>query len=119
MALFIPFVIFGETPFTILVFILGTIGLHELLKMKGRKLWSVPGLISLLALYAFMTPNDWALHLFDWTGYTKVEIAFIAVVLLLIHTVVVKNSFTFDDAAFAILGTLYVGMGFFYLIETR
>lgn len=119
MALFIPFVIFGETPFTILVFILGTIGLHELLKMKGRTLWSVPGLISLLALYAFMTPNDWALHLFDWTGYTKVEIAFIAVVLLLIHTVVVKNSFTFDDAAFAILGTLYVGMGFFYLIETR
>lgn len=118
-ALFIPFVIYGGTPFTILVFILGTIGMHELLKMKGRTLWSVPGLISLLALYAFMLPGDWAQKLVEWTGYTKVEIVFIAVILLLIHTVVVKNSFTFDDAAFAILGTLYVGMGFLYLIETR
>jgi phosphatidate cytidylyltransferase len=48
-----------------------------------------------------------------------VEFAFIAVILLLIHTVVVKNSFTFDDAAFAILGTLYIGVGFYYFIETR
>ncbi|TAA67488.1 phosphatidate cytidylyltransferase [Planococcus salinarum] len=118
-AFFIPFVIFGGTPFTILVLIMGTIGFQELLKMKGRTLWSVPGLISLLALYAFMVPNDWSLEIFQLTGYTKVEFAFIAVILLLIHTVVVKNSFTFDDAAFAMLGTLYVGMGFLYLIETR
>lgn len=118
-ALFLPFVIYGETPFTILVFVLGTIGFQELLKMKGRTLWSVSGLISLLALYAFMMPNEWAQQVHDWIGYTKVEIAFIAVILLLIHTVVVKNSFTFDDAAFAILGALYVGMGFLYLIETR
>ncbi|MFD1030976.1 phosphatidate cytidylyltransferase [Metaplanococcus flavidus] len=119
MAFFIPFVVFGGTPFTILVLILGTIGFQELLKMKGRTLWSVPGLISLLALYAFMMPGEWTLQVSEWTGYTKVEFAFIAVILLLIHTVIVKNSFTFDDAAFAILGTLYVGMGFLYLIETR
>lgn len=87
--------------------------------MKGRTLWSVPGLISLLALYSFMMPGEWTRQITALTGYTKVEFAFIAVILLLIHTVIVKNSFTFDDAAFAILGTLYVGMGFLYLIETR
>lgn len=118
-ALFIPFVIIGGIPFTLLVYLMATIGFHELLKMKGRSLWSIPGLISLLALYAFMMPKDWAEQVFQWTGYAKVEIAFLAVILLLIHTVVVKNSFTFDDAAFAILGTLYVGIGFLYLIETR
>ena len=87
--------------------------------MKGRSLWSIPGLISLVALYAFMLPDNWAAQLFEWTGYVKLEFAFIAVILLLIHTVIVKNSFTFDDAAFAMLGALYVGIGFFYMMETR
>lgn len=118
-ALFIPFVIIGGIPFILLTYALATIGLQELLKMKGRTLWSIPGLISLIALYAFMLPDKWAIELTEMTGYVKVEIAFLAVILLLIHTVVVKNSFTFDDAAFAILGTLYVGIGFYYLIETR
>lgn len=87
--------------------------------MKGRTLWSIPGLISLFGLYAFMLPDQWAAQIYEWTGYIKVEFAFLAVILLLIHTVVVKNSFTFDDAAFAVLGTLYLGMGFYYTIETR
>lgn len=87
--------------------------------MKGRSIWSIPGLISLIALYAFMLPGAWAEQIYQWTGYIKVEFAFMAVILLLIHTVVVKNSFTFDDAAFAVLSTLYVGIGFFYMNETR
>ncbi|MDN5710628.1 MAG: phosphatidate cytidylyltransferase [Planococcus sp. (in: firmicutes)] len=118
-ALFIPFVIIGGIPFILLVYVLATIGFQELLKMKGRSLMSVPGLISLVALYAFMLPGDWSQQVYEWTGYLKVEFVFMAVILLLIHTVIVKNSFTFDDAAFAILGTLYVGLGFYYLIETR
>jgi phosphatidate cytidylyltransferase len=118
-ALFIPFVIYGGLPLTILLYGLATVGLQELLNMKGRSLLSIPGLISLIALYAFMMPDAWAQWVFETTGYVKVEFAFLAVILLLIHTVVVKNSFTFDDAAFAILGTLYIGVGFFYMIETR
>jgi phosphatidate cytidylyltransferase len=118
-ALFIPFVVYGGIPFILMTFALATVGLQELLKMKGRSLFSIPGLISLIALYAFIMPDDWAQRVFELTGYVKVEFAFIAVILLLIHTVVVKNSFTFDDAAFAILGTLYIGVGFYYFIETR
>ena len=45
--------------------------------------------------------------------------AFCSYFLLLIYTVLVKNHFTFDDAAFVLLGTLYVGIGFYYFIETR
>ncbi|MGI2327194.1 phosphatidate cytidylyltransferase [Planococcus sp. YIM B11945] len=117
-ALFIPFIIIGGVPFILLMYVLATVGFQELMKMKGRSIWSIPGLISLLALYAFMLPTAWADQIFEWTGYIKVEFAFLAVVLLLIHTVIVKNNFTFDDAAFAIMSTLYVGIGFYYLIET-
>ncbi|TWT28187.1 phosphatidate cytidylyltransferase [Planomicrobium sp. CPCC 101110] len=117
-ALFIPFVLIGGVPFILLMYVLATIGFQELLKMKGRSIWSLPGLIPLLALYAFMLPNEWADFIFEWSGYIKVEFAFLAVILLLIHTVIVKNNFTFDDAAFAIMSSLYVGIGFYYLIET-
>ena len=39
--------------------------------------------------------------------------------MLLTYTVLVKNRFTFDHVAFSILGALYIGIGFYYLIETR
>ena len=41
------------------------------------------------------------------------------ILLLLTYTVVTKNRFTFEDAAFSILSALYVGIGFYYFIETR
>lgn len=117
-ALFVPIVLIGGIPFILLMYVLATIGFQELLKMKGRSIWNLPGLIPLIALYAFMLPNSWADQIYEWTGYIKVEFAFLAVILLLIHTVIVKNNFTFDDAAFAIMSSLYVGIGFYYLIET-
>jgi phosphatidate cytidylyltransferase len=39
--------------------------------------------------------------------------------LFLSYTVATKNRFTFDDVAFSIVSTLYIGMGFYYFIETR
>ena len=55
----------------------------------------------------------------ETTGYTKIDLALIAVLLLLTYTVVVKNRYTFEDAAYSIMGSLYVGIGFLYFIETR
>ena len=50
---------------------------------------------------------------------TKVEITLLAVLLFLSYTVVTKNRFTFDDVAFSLMSILYVGMGFYYFMETR
>ncbi|GAE91590.1 phosphatidate cytidylyltransferase [Gracilibacillus boraciitolerans JCM 21714] len=41
------------------------------------------------------------------------------VLLLLSYTVLVKNKFTFEDAGFLILAAIYVGLGFYYFIQTR
>ncbi|WP_075617553.1 phosphatidate cytidylyltransferase [Paenisporosarcina indica] len=118
-ALFIPIVIWGGLPFTLLVYALAAVGLFEILRMKGHSIYSVHGFITLIALFIIVTPNKWAALLLETTGYTKIELALIAVLLLLSYTVLVKNRFTFEDAAFSILGALYVGIGFFYFIETR
>jgi phosphatidate cytidylyltransferase len=39
--------------------------------------------------------------------------------LLLAYTVVTKNRFTFEDVSFSILSAIYVGIGFYFFIETR
>jgi phosphatidate cytidylyltransferase len=39
--------------------------------------------------------------------------------LFLTYTVISKNRFTFDDVAYSMLSALYVGIGFYYFIETR
>ncbi|MCP1144078.1 phosphatidate cytidylyltransferase [Lysinibacillus endophyticus] len=118
-ALFIPFVIYGNLPFTILVYVIAAVGLYELLRMKEIPIVSIPGIIGLLTVFSILLPEKYTIKLMDLTSYSKLEFLMIAVVLLLIYTVVVKNHFTFDEVGFILLSALYVGIGFYYLIETR
>lgn len=116
--IFLPLVIIGKTPFIILVYLLGTIALKELLKMKKIKILSIPGFIGFVFLWVLLIPHSFLLNSVS-TSFSKIESALIVVMLLLIYTVISKNEFTFDDAGFIVLSTLYVGVGFYYLIETR
>lgn len=118
-ALFIPFVIYGELPFTLLVYALAAVGMYEILRMKGISILSIPGILGLLALFSILLPNEWADKIQQLTSYSKLELVFIMVILLLVYSVLVKNKFTFDDVGFVILSAFYVGMGFHYFIETR
>lgn len=118
-AFFIPLVIVGDWPFTVVVYLLATIGLFELLRMRGLHLFSIAGILTWIALAILLLPTEYSGQLEETIGYTKVEITFSVALLLLIYTVIVKNRFTFDQAAFSMFGALYVGIGFYYLIETR
>ncbi|TQR20953.1 phosphatidate cytidylyltransferase [Psychrobacillus vulpis] len=118
-ALFVPIVLLGGPVFNIVIYLMATIGLFELLRMKGIKLISIAGLISILLLFLLLIPSSITTDLLQVTGHTKLEWLFVAIFLMLIYTVLVKNRFTFDDAAFAIMASLYVGIGFYYFIETR
>lgn len=118
-AIFIPFVIIGEWPFTLVVYLLATVGLFEILRMKDIQIFSIPGILTWIALAVILLPNEYSGNLESILNYSKIEVAFLVVLLLLIYTVVVKNRFTFDHASFALFGALYVGIGFYYFIETR
>lgn len=119
-ALFLIFVLLGNLPFTLLVYAIAAVGLYELLKMKQIRILSVPGIIGLIITFSMLLPNSVQLKmLFHPTTYTKTEFLMIGVVLLLIYSVLVKNHFTFDDVGFILISALYVGIGFYYLIETR
>ncbi|KYG89539.1 phosphatidate cytidylyltransferase [Metasolibacillus sp. FSL H7-0170] len=118
-ALFIPFVVYGQWPFALLVYAMAAVGLYEILKMKGIAVFSVPGILGALTLFTILLPKNVAEKVLEITSYTKFELLIIGVILLLVYSVIVKNHFTFDDVAFVILSTLYVGIGFYYFIETR
>lgn len=119
-ALFIPFVIYGGTPFALLMSIIAVIGFYELLKMKGISIASVPGIIGTLALFVLVVPNDWSLNIAEFFQYDSIlMIVYGIAILLLIYIVLVKNKMTFDEIGFILLGALYVGLGFHYFIETR
>lgn len=118
-ALFIPFVIYGGWPFTVVVYALAAVAMYEILRMKHLSIFSVPGIIGTLSLFAILMPVSLEEQILEWTSYSKFELLFIAVILLLVYSVIVKNQFTFDDVAFVVLGALYIGIGFYYFIETR
>ncbi|MFE8695150.1 phosphatidate cytidylyltransferase [Cytobacillus sp. FJAT-53684] len=117
-AIFLPVIILGGTPVVILAYLLASIALYELLKMRKLSIVSVPGIISLLLLWIFLLPNQFQ-DVLEIIHFTKIEFVLLAVLLFLTYTVATKNKFTFDDVAFSVLATLYVGIGFYYFIETR
>lgn len=118
--IFIPIVMLGGWPFKVFVYLIASIALLELVRMKKIARYSVAAGLGLLLMWALMFPYG----VFEGTIasgdlITKSEITLLAVLVLLSYTVLVKNRFTFDDAGFLLLSAIYIGMGFNYLMETR
>lgn len=118
-AIFFPLVIIGGFPFTIAIYAIASIGLYELLRMKNIRIFSVEGILTWFMLAILLMPSTWTKEVLQFTGYTKAELLFAFILIILIFTVISKNRFTFDHAAFTAFSALYLGIGFYFLIETR
>ncbi|MCM3739014.1 phosphatidate cytidylyltransferase [Oceanobacillus luteolus] len=114
---FLPIVIIGDLPFTLFIYLIATIGLMELLRMRHIPLVSIPGLIGMIGLWLILLPDQSAIFPIGFLSIT--DIYTVIILFLLAYTVLVRNKFTFDEAGFVLLTTLYVGIGFYFLVETR
>ncbi|MDN4607432.1 phosphatidate cytidylyltransferase [Sporosarcina highlanderae] len=119
LAVFFPLVIIGGLPFTLAIYTLASIGLFELLRMKNIRIFSVEGILTWIMLAILLMPSTWTKDVLQLTSYTKMELLFAFILILLIYTVISKNRFTFEHAAFTAFSALYLGIGFYFLIETR
>jgi phosphatidate cytidylyltransferase len=117
-ALFLPLVFFGGLPLVILTYLLASVGLYELLKMRNINMFSVNGLLTLLFLWVILFPNRYG-HVLTVFNYSKIELGIAFLLLLLTYTVITKNRFTFEDVSFSVLSAIYVGIGFYFFMETR
>ncbi|MEL3971297.1 phosphatidate cytidylyltransferase [Rossellomorea oryzaecorticis] len=117
-AVFLPIILYGKSPFIILMYLIASVSLYEALKMRGHKIYSIPGLLSLAILWVFLIPEIY-IGVIHYLGYSKIELSFFAVLIFLTYTVITKNRFTFDDVGYSLLSILYVGIGYYYFMEIR
>ncbi|HEY4601589.1 MAG TPA: phosphatidate cytidylyltransferase [Cerasibacillus sp.] len=111
--IFVPILIYGKLPFIILTYLMASIGLFELLRMRNISISSFPAIITLIFLWFLLLPNTVELSL------GKTEIVIFYVIIMLFYTVLSKNRFSFDEVGFTLIAMLYLTMGFLFFMETR
>lgn len=116
-AIFIPVVYAGSWLLEIVMVLLAIVGLFELYRMKEQKLFSVEGVLSIVALLVMLLPEFF--DRFLPKQFTTVMVVYLLAIVLLICTVFSKNRFSFDHAGFSVLSVIYVGFGFRSLLLTR
>lgn len=111
----IPLIIYGNWPFELAIYALATIGLFELFRMfKGNNY--VYFILSVIFLWMFMyaLQNGQVFVYFE-----PLSIIILYMILLLLITVLSKNKFSFDDASHLVMGLLFIGFAFYYMIYIR
>src|SRR5699024_1695658 len=114
--LFLPIVIMGSWPLLVLVYLMAITGLYEILKMNRIHIFSLPGILSLIALCMILIPQE---SYSENVNEYQLEIIVGLALIMLSTTVVSKNRFTFVDMGFCVLAVAYIGIGFMYFFETR
>lgn len=116
-ALFLPIVYVGGLPFVFLTYLLGSIGLYELLKMRKFSILSFHGFLTFAMLWLILFPSEY--NFLDIFHYSKIDLAVALIFLLLTYSVIRKNQYSFEDVAFSVFSAIYIGIGFYYFMEIR
>ncbi|NJP36319.1 phosphatidate cytidylyltransferase [Alkalicoccus luteus] len=114
---FLGLIYIGGAAFIILVTALALIGMRELLKMKQIQPFSFKGAVGFILLLLLVVPDVLLVQL-PWE-VDRLELFLLLVICLLALTVLSKNKFTFDEAGFTVLASVYVGFGFYYFMYAR
>ncbi len=113
----VPIIIYGGLPFVLAAYLLGTVGLFELVRMYKPKEVFLYLVFSVIFLWLLIYPSE-MINIFS-VELAKYQIILIMLLFLLSLTVFTKNKFNFTDAGFLVLSIIYLGLSFYYLIEVR
>lgn len=114
--IFLSLVYIGELWYALLVVALAFIGLHEFLSMARIRIFSLPGLLSYVLLISILWPQ---LSLGAGKEFSFSLLLMPVTIFLLLYSVFQKNKFHIEHAALVLLGALYIGYGFMYMLATR
>jgi phosphatidate cytidylyltransferase len=113
---FITFLVLGGYWYAGLILLLAVTGYDEYIRMNGFKAYKASSLIGLISLLLLVIPwqtGDYSLPV-D-TG----AVIWLTMFALLAVTVISKNRITIDQVSVLLLGAVYIGIGFHYMISTR
>ena len=117
LAIFIPLILIGHLPLALAAIVLGIIAMSEILIMKKMFLTSFAAIMSYIGVAIITMPQNWL----SWlpSHFNRLTTFYVIVILILLHTVIHKGRFSFDDAGGLVLGMLYIGMGFNAFVQAR
>jgi len=120
LALFLPIIYFDFAGISVelLGAVLAVIGVYELFKMKGLALLSFEGILSAIGGVVLVLPNEPWFSILPANSDKLILFYFVVMILLGIQ-VLSKNMYTFDEACFPVLVSLYVGVGFQNFVAAR
>lgn len=119
-AIFLAFIGYGGIPFILLMGALALVGLSEFVLMRKQSLLAFPFLItSLLVAFPFLVTTFEQAGIATELNLSIEQFAVLVLILLLFWTVVTKNRFTYDDASFYFVSSIYVIIGFLSFAEVR
>lgn len=119
-AIFVPFLIVGELPFTILMSVLSIFGLYELLKVREtkKKFPLVLKIFAYLLTCYFCLYNTNSIEFINKFDYRVMA----GIIFLFISPIVFINNneeYNINDALFLIGSVLFIGLSFNLIIITR
>lgn len=115
--IFVPLLLLGHIWFGTLVVAMGLVGTAEILRMRKKILVSPEAYLAFAMTVLLIVPLNYMKYLPGTEN--ALNYLYLLVCVTLAYTVFSKNRFSFEDAGVLILGSLYVGMGFHYLIIAR
>ncbi len=119
--IFVPFLIMGGIPFTILMAVLGVLGLYELLKIRGDVKKKFPVVMRLLAylMTIFLIVNN--ANSIDLQYDLDYRLVSLIIFLFLAPMVFINNSkkYNLNDALFLVGSVVFIGLSFNLLTVIR
>ena len=118
LAIFLPILFIGGTILQLTAALLAVIGVYELFRMRQIQLLSYEGVLAALGAIVLVLPKN------PWFSFLPVNtekwmLYYFVVMLILGLSVISKNTYTFDEAWFPVLVSLYVGVGFGNFVSAR
>lgn len=118
---FIPTILLGGTLLEFVAAGLAVIAMSEVVLMRKKLFVSFEAIISMVGVFLMALPAEvWK----QWNQFLPVGLRFssllyIFILLMLFHTVISRNHFSFEDAGVFTLAMMYIGMGFHFLVQAR
>ncbi|MGY3765350.1 phosphatidate cytidylyltransferase [Vagococcus vulneris] len=116
--IFIPLIVIGGIPLQLAAALLGAVGVYELFNMKGLELTSFEGVLAILTVVCLILGGTETLSFLPST-FDSASLFYLPIMIILMLPVFSKNTYTFDEAAFPVLVSIYVGIGFKNFVLAR
>lgn len=103
----------GGIPYSIFITLLATIGFYEYLKINKTKILSIEAILGILSVVIIV---------YTYNYLIEIEIMTIIIILLILYLLLMifkKNMITIENIGYYLLGVIYLGFSFAFMLETR